>query len=63
MNLDNFKPTWNYYKIVNQMDSIDSVEILDAISDFESVDYQKFSVKFLPNSVLYGLLILFCQSC
>lgn len=63
MNLNNFKATWSYFKIINQIDSIDSAEILNLIEETEMADCQIVRVSLLPNSVLFGLLILFCQSC
>ena len=63
MNLNNFKATWSYFKIINQMDSIDSLEILNLIEEREIADYQIVRVGLLPNSIMLGLLILFCQSC
>jgi len=63
MNLDNFKTTWSYFKVVNQMDLIGSDEILNLIEEPKSFDYQIVRVGVLPNSVLFSLLILFCQSC
>lgn len=63
MNLNNFKATWSYFKIINQMDSMDSIEILNLIEEPRAVDYQIVRLGLLPNSVMFGLLILFCQSC
>ncbi len=63
MNLNNFKVTWSYFKIINQLDSIDSTEILNLIEEPKVADCQVVRVGLLPNSVLFGLLIMFCQSC
>jgi len=63
MNLNNFKNTWRYFKLTHQMEVIDATEILNLIEEPNCTDFQRFRGRLLPNSAMFGVLILFCQSC
>lgn len=63
MKLNNLKQTWRYFKVVNGLDTIERTDILSIIDTAEKMDYRVNSFSFLPNSIVFGLILLFFQSC
>ena len=63
MKLNNLKPTWQYFKVVNGLDTIESADIMSIIDTTEKVKYQVNYCSSLPNTVVFGLILLFFQSC
>lgn len=63
MKLDNLKQPWRYFKVINGLETIGTEDILSIIDSVEATNYQVRSLSFLPNSVVFGLILLFCQSC
>lgn len=60
MNLNNLKPAWRQFLLLNSMQSMDKEEILFIIEQAEDIAIGK-SHGFLINSVLLMVLIVCCQ--
>ncbi len=63
MNLNKFKYSWQYFKVINGLKNIEQAEILEIINCEEQVDYQVTKFSLLPNYVVFGMFLLFLQSC
>ena len=63
MKLSNLKSTWRYFKAVNGLDTIERTDILSIIDTAENIDYQVNNFSLLPNGLVFGLFLLFFQSC
>ena len=63
MNLNKLKQPWRYFKVVNGLERIERQEILSIINSVEKVDYQVNRFVAIPNSVVFGFMLLFFQSC
>jgi len=60
MNLNNLKPAWRQFRLLNSMQSIDKQEILFIIERAEDMRIGKMH-RSLINSILFTALIIFCQ--
>jgi len=60
MNLNNLKPAWRQFQVVNSMQSIDKEEILSIIERAESMTANTIN-RLLMNSVIIVVLIVCCQ--
>ncbi len=63
MKLNNLKQPWRYFKAINSLEAISTEDILSILNSVEATNYQVRSLSFLPNSVVFGLILMFCQSC
>lgn len=62
MELNKFKPSWQFFKLVNSLEEIDHLEILSIIEKTEQA-YEIKRYGLMPNSVVFGLIVFICQSC
>ena len=60
MNLDNLKPAWRQFRLVNSMQSMDKEEILFIIERAEEMSISKIH-KYLMSSILFTVLTICCQ--
>lgn len=60
MNLNNLKPAWQQFRLVNSMQSIDKEEILFIIHQAEDRSISKIQ-RGLINSMIVTVLIICCQ--
>ncbi len=60
MNLNNLKPAWRQFRLLNSMQSMDHIEILFIIERAEDVRISKIH-KCLLSSVMFIVLIVCCQ--
>jgi hypothetical protein len=60
MNLDNLKPAWRHFRLLNSMQSMDREEILFIIERAEHASIGKIH-KCLINSIMFTVLIICCQ--
>ena len=60
MNLNNLKPAWQQFRLLNSMQSMDKEEILFIIERAERVGISKVH-KYLINSIVFTVLIICCQ--
>jgi len=60
MNLDNLKPAWQKFRLVNSMQVIDKHEILFLLENHE-LKAISFKARVLTNVITFIVLILFCQ--
>ena len=63
MKLSKLKPTWQYFKVVNGLETLERTDILSIIDTAEKVDYQVNNFSLLPYAMVLGLFLLFFQSC
>jgi hypothetical protein len=60
MNLNNLKPAWQQFRMLNSMQSIDSEEVLSIVERAEDRSISKINV-WLINSILFTILTIGCQ--
>jgi hypothetical protein len=60
MNLDNLKPAWQQFRLVNSMQSIDKEEILLVIERGNGLSMSKIH-RHLISSVVFTVLTICCQ--
>jgi hypothetical protein len=60
MNLNNLKPAWQQFRVMNSMQSLDKQEILLMIERAEEISARNINT-YLINSFLFAVLIIFCQ--
>ena len=60
MNLNNLKPAWQQFRLVNSMQPIDTEEILFIIRQAEDRSISKIQ-RGLINSMIVTVLIICCQ--
>jgi hypothetical protein len=60
MNLNNLKPAWQQFRVLNSMQSLDKQEILLMIERAEEISARNINA-YLINSFLFAVLIIFCQ--
>lgn len=60
MSLDNLKPAWQQFRVVNSMQSIDKHEILSIIERAEEISLSKTNRYFI-NFILFTVLTICCQ--
>jgi len=61
MNLDQFKPSWNQFKIMNRFDQLSADEIMRIVETGIKEKEQLLWQKVMRYATLYSLLIIFCQ--
>ncbi len=60
MNLNNLKPAWRQFRLLNSMQSMDREEILFIVERAEEMSIRKIH-KYLINSIVFTVLIICCQ--
>jgi len=60
MNLDNLKPAWRQFRLLNSIQSMDKEEILFIIERAEGVSISN-TQRWLINSVMFLVLTICCQ--
>ena len=60
MNLNNLKPAWRQFRLLNSMQSMDKEEILFIIGRAEDMRISKIP-RGLINSIMFAVLTIFCQ--
>ncbi|MBY0433611.1 MAG: hypothetical protein K2U26_05840 [Cyclobacteriaceae bacterium] len=60
MNLDNLKPAWQQFRLVNSMQSLDKHDILSIIERAEEMSLSKIN-QYLINFILFTVLTICCQ--
>jgi hypothetical protein len=60
MNLDNLKPAWAHFRVVNSMQQIDQSEMLMMLENSEGMTINKTS-RFLIHTFSFLLIIICCQ--
>ena len=60
MKLDNLKPAWQQFRLMNALQPIQEKEILSIIEQADPVAVTK-SYRILINTALFIALIIFCQ--
>jgi hypothetical protein len=60
MNLNNLKPAWRQFRLLNSLQSIDKEEILFMIEQAEERSISKID-RSLVNSILFAVLTICCQ--
>ena len=60
MNLNNLKPAWRQFRVLNSMQSMDKHEILLMIERAEEMSASNINT-YVINSILFVVLIIFCQ--
>lgn len=58
MNLDNLKPAWQQFKVVNSMQAVDRNEILAVLAQSEGVVFSRTN-RVLIHTILF-LVLTFC---
>jgi hypothetical protein len=61
MNLNNLKPAWRQFRLLNSMQSMDKEEILFIIERAEEMSISKIH-RYLINSIMFTVLIICCQA-
>ena len=61
MNLNNLKPAWQQFRLLNSMQSMNREEILLIIERAEDMSISKIH-RYLINSIMFTVLILCCQA-
>lgn len=61
--LNKLATTWQHFKVINKLDTIEADEILDIIGRAETVPFTNNRMVVFQQSLLICLLFLFCQSC
>jgi hypothetical protein len=61
MNLNNLKPAWRQFRLLNSMQSMDKEEILLIIERAEEMSISKIH-RYLINSVIFTVLTICCQA-
>jgi hypothetical protein len=60
MNLDNLKPAWRQFRLVNSMEAMDKKEILSIIERAEDFGARKIH-RSLINVIVFTVLVISCQ--
>ena len=60
MNLNNLKPAWRQFRLLNSMQSIDKDEILFIIERAEEMSISKIH-KYMINSIMFTVVTICCQ--
>jgi hypothetical protein len=60
MNLDNLKPAWQQFRLLNSMHSIDENEILLIIEHTDEMNVSKIH-RYLICSVIFAVLVICCH--
>jgi hypothetical protein len=60
MNLNNLRPAWRQFRLLNSMQSMDKKEILLIIERAEEMTVSDIH-RYLINSIMFTVLIIFCQ--
>ncbi|MBW3467016.1 hypothetical protein [Arthrospiribacter ruber] len=60
MNLNNLKPAWRQFKLINSMDETNKDEILALIEEVENVPINRLP-GIVVNSLMILVLIICCQ--
>lgn len=60
MNLDNLKPAWQQFRLLNAMESIDKNEILFVIDRNQDIGISK-THPILISFIMFAVLIICCQ--
>lgn len=63
MNLNKLRNSWQCFKVKNSLETINRLDILDIVEEVQVADYQQNSLFSFPHAVIYGLFLIFCQSC
>lgn len=61
MNLNDLKPAWRQFRLVNSMQAIDKEEILIMLEQAEANGLNKIH-RYLINSFLFTVIIICCQA-
>ncbi len=61
MNLNNLKPAWQQFRLVNSMTAIDTAEILLLIDRAEDASVNKFHQYFI-NAIVFAVITICCQA-
>jgi hypothetical protein len=60
MNLNNLKPAWQQFRVLNSMQPMDKDEILFIIERAEEMSMSKINSS-LINFIMFAILIICCQ--
>jgi len=60
MNLNNLKPAWRQFQLLNSMQSMDKEEILLIIERAEEMSINNIH-RYLINAIMFTVLIISCQ--
>lgn len=60
MNLDNLKPSWRQFRLLNSMQLLDQEEILFILERAEGIAISKTN-RFLMNPIMFIVLTFCCQ--
>ncbi len=60
MNLNNLKPAWRHFRLLNSMQSIDKEDILLMIEQAEDMGISKMD-QYLMNAIMFTVVTIFCQ--
>ncbi len=60
MNLNNLKPAWRQFRLLNSMQSMDTEEILFIIERAEEMSIS-YIHRYLINGIIFTILIISCQ--
>jgi hypothetical protein len=60
MNLDNLKPAWRQVRLSDSLHAVNQQEILAIIESAEAMTISKTN-RLLTHSIMFAILILFCQ--
>lgn len=63
MNLNNLKQSWQHFKIINGLETIETEDILAIINTSEQVGYSFTIVNSFSNATILGFVLLLIQSC
>jgi hypothetical protein len=61
MNLNNLKPAWRQFRLINSMEPIDQEEILSIIAGADRETIKRMPM-FMINTIMVMVLIVFCQA-
>ena len=61
MNLNNLKPAWRQFQLVNSMTSVDTAEILTLIERAEDASASKVH-QYLVSAILFAVITICCQA-
>lgn len=61
MNLNNLKPAWRQFQLVNSMTSVDTAEILTLIERVEDASASKVH-QYLVSAILFAVISICCQA-
>ena len=61
MNLNNLKPAWRQFQLLNSMQPIDQEEILLMIEGADRHTIKGLLPRFMTNTIMFIILIVCCQ--